>query len=340
MRACVRSQSCLTLCDSMDCSPPGSSWNSLGEDTGVGCRFRLKERFPTQRWNPRLTCLLHWQVGSSPLAQLGSPKWKWPRGLTVRGILQARIVEWVAFAFSRGSSQPRAPALQADSFPAEPSRLPWWRREWGCGERKSAKPALPGSPAPLLVHNGYAAAEIAYSPARHTQRERHRGGPAAAASGRAGAMHEGMLWLHCGSVTAAAAAARQPGGSKLSVAPTAPCVFPQPLSSSLAYPGVSEQSQQHKGLPRWLSGKNQPVQEARTQSLILDDPVSHRALSPYPTTVEPVLESLGAANTGPICRKDLDSQQGKPLQWESHALQLESSPGLPQLEKSPCRKAA
>ena len=26
---------------------------------------------------------------------------------TVHGILQARILEWVAFAFSRGSSQPR-----------------------------------------------------------------------------------------------------------------------------------------------------------------------------------------------------------------------------------------
>ena len=31
-----------------------------------------------------------------------------PRGLyTVHGILQARILEWVAFPFSRGSSQPR-----------------------------------------------------------------------------------------------------------------------------------------------------------------------------------------------------------------------------------------
>ena len=31
-----------------------------------------------------------------------------PHGLyTVHGILQARILEWVAFAFSRGSSQPR-----------------------------------------------------------------------------------------------------------------------------------------------------------------------------------------------------------------------------------------
>ena len=30
-----------------------------------------------------------------------------PRGYTVHGILQARILEWVAFPFSRGSSQPR-----------------------------------------------------------------------------------------------------------------------------------------------------------------------------------------------------------------------------------------
>ena len=44
---------------------------------------------------------------------------------TVHGILQARILEWVAFPFSRGSSQPpgvepRPPILQADSLPAEP----------------------------------------------------------------------------------------------------------------------------------------------------------------------------------------------------------------------------
>ena len=35
------------------------------------------------------------------------------------GILQARILEWVAMPFSRGSSQPRSPALQADSLPFE-----------------------------------------------------------------------------------------------------------------------------------------------------------------------------------------------------------------------------
>ena len=31
----------------------------------------------------------------------------WPHGLYVHGILQARIVEGVAYLFSRGSSQPR-----------------------------------------------------------------------------------------------------------------------------------------------------------------------------------------------------------------------------------------
>ena len=59
-------QLCLTLCDPVDCSPPGSS---------------------------------------------------------IHGILQARILEWVAISFSRGSSrpgiEPRSPALQADALTSE-----------------------------------------------------------------------------------------------------------------------------------------------------------------------------------------------------------------------------
>ena len=46
---------------------------------------------------------------------------------TVHGILQARILEWVAFPFSRGSFQPRDQTQvshTADSLPAEPSRKP------------------------------------------------------------------------------------------------------------------------------------------------------------------------------------------------------------------------
>ena len=42
-----------------------------------------------------------------------------PMDYTVHGILQARILEWVAFPFSRGSSEPWSPTLQTDSSPAE-----------------------------------------------------------------------------------------------------------------------------------------------------------------------------------------------------------------------------
>ena len=48
----------------------------------------------------------------------------YPMDSPVYGVLQARIMEWVAFPFSRGSShpgiEPRSPSLQADSLPVEP----------------------------------------------------------------------------------------------------------------------------------------------------------------------------------------------------------------------------
>ena len=77
---------------------------------------------PNPGLNPHLLCLLNWQMGSLPLAPPGKPKenMKWsemkvtqscltlcnPMDCIVHGILQARILEWVAFLFSRGSSQP------------------------------------------------------------------------------------------------------------------------------------------------------------------------------------------------------------------------------------------
>ena len=46
-----------------------------------------------------------------------------PPGSSVHGTSQARILEWVAIPFSRGSSQPRikrgSSALQADSLPSD-----------------------------------------------------------------------------------------------------------------------------------------------------------------------------------------------------------------------------
>ena len=50
------SQSCLTLCDSMDCSAPGPSvsGDAPGKNTEVGCHALLQGIFPTQGLNPRL----------------------------------------------------------------------------------------------------------------------------------------------------------------------------------------------------------------------------------------------------------------------------------------------
>ena len=51
-----------------------------------------------------------------------------PIDYIVHGILQARILEWVAFPFSRGSSQPRDQTqvshIVGDSLPAEPQGKP------------------------------------------------------------------------------------------------------------------------------------------------------------------------------------------------------------------------
>ena len=52
-----------------------------------------------------------------------------PTDYTACGILQARILEWVAFPFSRHLPNPgikaRSPALQVDSLPAEPPGKPF-----------------------------------------------------------------------------------------------------------------------------------------------------------------------------------------------------------------------
>ena len=67
--ACMRAQSCLTLCDPMDCSPQAPlSMDSPGKNTGVGCHALLQEIFPTPGWNLSLQ-----QADSLPLSHLGRP---------------------------------------------------------------------------------------------------------------------------------------------------------------------------------------------------------------------------------------------------------------------------
>ena len=45
--------------------------DSPGKNTWEGCHALLQGILLTQRWNPCLLCLLHWQVGSLPLAPPG-----------------------------------------------------------------------------------------------------------------------------------------------------------------------------------------------------------------------------------------------------------------------------
>jgi len=66
-------------------------------------------------------------VGHSVVSDSCDPMDCSPPGSSVHGLLQARILEWVAISFSRASSphrdQRRISCLQADSLLCEPSRL-------------------------------------------------------------------------------------------------------------------------------------------------------------------------------------------------------------------------
>ena len=87
---CLVAQSGPTLFDPRDCSLPGSSvhGDSPGKNTGMGCHALLQEIFPTQGSNlglPHCRQIIH------RLSHQGN----------------SRILEWVAYPFSRGSSRPR-----------------------------------------------------------------------------------------------------------------------------------------------------------------------------------------------------------------------------------------
>ena len=84
-------QSCLTLCDPIDGSPPRSPcpWDSPGKNTGVGCHFLLQ-------------CM---KVKSESEVSQSCPTLSNPMdcslpGSSIHGIFQARVLEWGAIAFS------------------------------------------------------------------------------------------------------------------------------------------------------------------------------------------------------------------------------------------------
>ena len=64
-------QSCLTLGNPMDCSPPGSSVHGISQARIL--EWVALGIFSTQGSNPHLLCLLHWQEGSLPFVQPGKP---------------------------------------------------------------------------------------------------------------------------------------------------------------------------------------------------------------------------------------------------------------------------
>ena len=103
---CLVAQLCPTLCDPMDYSPQGSSVHGDSPDKyiGVGYHALLQGLFPTQGSNPGLP---HCRQIIYQLSHQRSP----------------RILEWVAYPVSRGSSQTRnrtaASCIAVDSLPAE-----------------------------------------------------------------------------------------------------------------------------------------------------------------------------------------------------------------------------
>ena len=86
-----------------------SSWNSPGQNTGVRSRSLLQGIFPTQGSNPGLP---HCRRILYQLSHQGRP----------------RILEWVVYPFSSGSSRPRnrtgVSCIAGGSFTAEPRGTP------------------------------------------------------------------------------------------------------------------------------------------------------------------------------------------------------------------------
>ena len=113
-------QSCSTLCDPIDGSPPGSpvpgilqartlEWVATSFSNGWKWKVKVKSLSRV-----RLLATTWTAAHQAPLS-MGFSRQEYWSGLplpslmdcTVHWILQARILEWVAFLFSKGSSQSR-----------------------------------------------------------------------------------------------------------------------------------------------------------------------------------------------------------------------------------------
>ena len=99
---CLVTQLCSTLCDPMDCSPPGSSvhGDSLGKNTGVSWHALLQGIFPTRSPALQADSLLSEPPGKPKNTGVGSLSLLQGIFLTQeanRGLLQCR---WILYQLS------------------------------------------------------------------------------------------------------------------------------------------------------------------------------------------------------------------------------------------------
>ena len=112
---CSATQLCLTLCNSMDCSPPDTSVHGIFqarilEQVAISYS-RGKELFGSTIFSKSVKSVKVLVTQSCPPPQ---------RGTSVHGILQARVLEWSPFPSPGDLPDPgtelRSPAMQADSL--------------------------------------------------------------------------------------------------------------------------------------------------------------------------------------------------------------------------------
>ena len=103
-------------------------WKSHRLPTSHG-NARVRQYLTTKEHPAYFQCSYNWEVKVKLLVAQSSPTLCntmdcSPPDSSVHGFSQARILEWVAFPVSRGSSWPRielrSPALQMDPLPSEP----------------------------------------------------------------------------------------------------------------------------------------------------------------------------------------------------------------------------
>ena len=99
-------QSCPTLCNPIDSSPPGSHpWESPGKNPEVGCHFLLQFMKVKSESEVAQSC-----------PTLCDPMDCNLPGSSVHGISQARVLEWVAIAFSESPSVQFSRSVVSDSL--------------------------------------------------------------------------------------------------------------------------------------------------------------------------------------------------------------------------------